>query len=953
MLALCQGSNWITPVAAVTAEEPGAGSQGDSGADIDADEKESNGKENTDANEKESDGEADDENYGEADDDTDGGEAGNGEADDESYGEADDNTDAGKADDGKADTDGEKKNENAEENNNTDTESVGNSSKKGPRKVAAEIDDSEDADEEESEETDSTWSDWTAITTEMTDLTEGTTAAPSYYYLSEDVTLNSNLTVAKGAVVILDLNGHTLTGTIVTEESEENPTEAQKSVIVNNGTLTIQDSGEEGTISGNSTMRGIYNTGTLTFNGGTITNCKATDGAGIYTTGTTGKVTFSKGTISGCTANNGGAVGIASNASFVMQGGTISENSASNGGGAIYLDSGYGNNLTITGGTISGNHSSYYGGGIYEIKGQVIVSGGTIENNVAVRNGGGIMCCYGTLTVSGEAQFLNNTAAAGGAIYMQKTLTVSGGYFKGNQATNNGGAICITTGYNTTGTATVEGGIFLENSANYGGAIYCNCTLSVSGESVKITGNTASKSGGAIYAASTVTMSAGTLTGNTATGSGGAIYVDASSGSADTPVTVTIAGGTIQENTATENGGGVCIAGTNGVANVILGANEEVKEADAGEGTVASEEDDTAASTPAQLSITQNKALGLGGGVYLENGTVTMKSGTIERNYEKGTIENDARQVSGTWQQVGGKVTVKVTTGGTSVDGTIEDTETASYYQLVYTPGTGITDVTPAENQTVTIVVAKDAESKQLITLSDTMFTRSGYSISGYQVGSTTFSFDDTENEADTTGSGTTQSTENLTLARLITAAKGSDETSLSGSGTSEDPYRITLTAQWKQVNLSTYTVTIPAEAALSYDGLKSEKSQTIGTVGASISNFLASDRLTIKVSSKNKGLVLDSVKASLPVTYTFADANSITIGDQNVTITDGSNKANAASSGSVNSGGYSVALGNGTGSGSTYYWGQQLTATMGTADVTYAGTYTDTLTFTVSYTGH
>jgi len=79
-------------------------------------------------------------------------------------------------------------------------------------------------------------------------------------------------TIVNTQTVILDLNGHTVTGT---------PTEAAAySVILNQGTMTITDSGENGAIVCNHTLAGstayavntITNCGTLTVEGGTIRN---------------------------------------------------------------------------------------------------------------------------------------------------------------------------------------------------------------------------------------------------------------------------------------------------------------------------------------------------------------------------------------------------------------------------------------------------------------------------------------------------------------------------------------------------------------------------------------------------------------------------------------------------------------------------------------------------------
>ena len=117
---------------------------------------------------------------------------------------------------------------------------------------------------------------------------EGGELTTGSYVLNKDDELRADLTVPEGAVVTLDLNGHTLKGT------------GNGSVIVVNskGELTVKDSSNNsGKITGGNALKenpsinsNTYNGGAiyvgeeakLTMTGGTITENKAFNGGGIY-----------------------------------------------------------------------------------------------------------------------------------------------------------------------------------------------------------------------------------------------------------------------------------------------------------------------------------------------------------------------------------------------------------------------------------------------------------------------------------------------------------------------------------------------------------------------------------------------------------------------------------------------------------------------------------------------
>jgi hypothetical protein len=187
--------------------------------------------------------------------------------------------------------------------------------------------------------------------------------------------------VPVGKHITLDLNGFTIDRNL-----NEPCSDYGGWVIANLGTLSICDSGTGGTITGGYTGRnlsdsknggGIYNAGTLTLSGGTITkNADGEKGGGVYN---------------------------AENASFTMTGGKISANLAATGeggytcGGGVYNDG----TFTMTGGEISGNYSC----------------------DTANEDGGGVYNA-GTFTVGGTAKITGNVAKA---VYDYRTNSASGG----------------------------------------------------------------------------------------------------------------------------------------------------------------------------------------------------------------------------------------------------------------------------------------------------------------------------------------------------------------------------------------------------------------------------------------------------------------------------------------------------------------------------------------------
>ncbi|KZX10816.1 transglutaminase-like superfamily protein [Methanobrevibacter curvatus] len=101
------------------------------------------------------------------------------------------------------------------------------------------------------------------------------------------------------------------------------------------------------------------------------------------------------------------------------------------------------------------------------------ISGSTFKNNKATQNGGAVDISSKLASISDNTVFESNKATNGGSIYSSKPLTLSSTTFKNNTATINGGAIY------STNTITINISIFTNNSANNGSAIYNTGKLTI------------------------------------------------------------------------------------------------------------------------------------------------------------------------------------------------------------------------------------------------------------------------------------------------------------------------------------------------------------------------------------------------------------------------------------------------------------------------------------------
>ena len=177
---------------------------------------------------------------------------------------------------------------------------------------------------------------------------KGGTLASGNYYLTENLTLTSEIRVDRNSIVKICLNDHSITQT------------ANAGIFANNGTLDVIDCMAAGKLSGGkgctSTQAGgcIYNSGTITISGITMDGNSAPHGGAVSNYG---DMQITNCTITNNSANGDGG-GINNAGTLTVTNTEITGNNAVNGGGISTIGKLTLNNVTVTGNTAD------YGSGI-------------------------------------------------------------------------------------------------------------------------------------------------------------------------------------------------------------------------------------------------------------------------------------------------------------------------------------------------------------------------------------------------------------------------------------------------------------------------------------------------------------------------------------------------------------------------------------------------------------
>ncbi|HEX4128725.1 MAG TPA: choice-of-anchor Q domain-containing protein, partial [Pirellulales bacterium] len=187
-------------------------------------------------------------------------------------------------------------------------------------------------------------------------------------------------------------------------------------------------------------------------------------------------------TLTAGSASYGGA--IFNNGTLTLSGTTVSNSTASNYGGGILNNSGA--VLTVANSVFS-NDSAQYAGAILSFAGATLtISNSTFTSNTATEAAGAIYA-QGATTITGST-FSSNSAGDAGGIYLDtSTFTISNSTFSGNSAIDDGGAIDMWQATATLAADTISG-----NSATYGGGLYNEVTGLLTLVDTIVAGNTVS-----------------------------------------------------------------------------------------------------------------------------------------------------------------------------------------------------------------------------------------------------------------------------------------------------------------------------------------------------------------------------------------------------------------------------------------------------------------------------
>ncbi|MDO5579742.1 MAG: choice-of-anchor Q domain-containing protein [Planctomycetia bacterium] len=239
----------------------------------------------------------------------------------------------------------------------------------------------------------------------------------------------------------------------------------------------------------------------------------------------TGNVSLANITIKEGSADdeNGGAI-LITNGTVVLDKAALNDNFAGT-GGAIYVSAG--TSITVTDTAFTANMAD--NGGAISVLGTADLTNAAFTGNVSDGNGGAIDSAAGSNITIKTSTFTGNSARNGGAVSVNGTGSIANSTFNTNMAVS-GGAVSISAGAK----ADLTSDIFFANVATRdGGAVYNAGTLTAKSISTfdaanKGTVGNRAANGGAIFntAAGIATVSDSKLFYNTADTNGGAIVND-------------------------------------------------------------------------------------------------------------------------------------------------------------------------------------------------------------------------------------------------------------------------------------------------------------------------------------------------------------------------------------------------------------------------------------------
>ncbi|MDR2047957.1 MAG: hypothetical protein LBP69_00735, partial [Treponema sp.] len=321
-------------------------------------------------------------------------------------------------------------------------------------------------------------------------------------------------------------------------------------------------------------------------------------------------------------ADEGGGLLVSHGASVIMENGLIRSNAARSMGGGVFVMEHA--SFILRGGSIRGN-TAVMGGGAAFHRGTCLIEDGDINANAGV-HGGGLWSAYGSTIAFTGGEIAGNDAFddGGGIAVHEASLTMAGRAALRNNRAPKGAGMYIEHGGYLPGQGVVMYGGIIENNETDGSG-----------------GGGSYNGGGGVYNDGVFTMRGGEIRRNKATGDyyagrGGGIFVGREK-------SFLFSGGRIEENDAEKEGGGIYADAGSAIECVPFYPAVIVKNSAAYGGGIYIQQ----ASVVMQSgSIAENKAVYLGGGVDVDGGIFEMRGGEISGNrVEESRITTDRGEV--------------------------------------------------------------------------------------------------------------------------------------------------------------------------------------------------------------------------------------------------------------------------------------------------------------------
>jgi fibronectin-binding autotransporter adhesin len=324
-------------------------------------------------------------------------------------------------------------------------------------------------------------------------------------------------------------------------------------------------------------------------------------------------------------ASNGGGIN-ASSASITFTNDSITGNKSTGNGGGIYQTGG---TLAINNSVLSENTVSGNGGDLSVQNADVTIENAVIETGTASQDGGGIDQTDGTLTISNNTAVNQNNATSGAGMFLTDcTFSMTDGQLDTNKASESGGAADVSGSSSTTfvlSSVTVSYNTITDSSGTGAGILAIDVPLLIG--DCTFTKDVATGNGGAILAtgSSTLQINGGSISGNQAS-DGAGIFMQKSNSKEPSAF---ISDVTISNNTASQSGGGIYAAtiAEFSIVSAVLKSNTASMSSGSGGGIFLSGGSLLVAGT----TITSNQAF-QGGGAYFNNGVATLKEDSVVKS---------------------------------------------------------------------------------------------------------------------------------------------------------------------------------------------------------------------------------------------------------------------------------------------------------------------------------